>query len=73
MWIVDILRSIFFFLDNLIYTFIVTLYNLLVDIAETSIFTEEVIDLFASKVYALLGVFMLFKVSFSIISYSPLF
>ena len=69
MWIVDILRSIFFFIDNLIYTFIVTLYNLLVDIAETSIFTEEVIDLFASKVYALLGVFMLFKVSFSIISY----
>lgn len=68
-WIVDLLRSIFFFIDNLIYTFIVTLYNLLVDIAETSIFTEEVIDLFASKVYALLGIFMLFKVSFSIISY----
>ena len=68
-WIVDILRSIFFFIDNIIYTFIVTLYNLLVDIAETSIFTEEVIDLFASKVYALLGIFMLFKVSFSIISY----
>lgn len=68
-WLVDALRSVFFFLDGLVYNFIVTLYNLLVDIAETSIFTEEVIDLFASKVYALLGIFMLFKVSFSILSY----
>ena len=56
-------------LDRVIYSFIVTVYNLFVDIAETSIFTEEVIDLFASKVYALLGIFMLFKVSFSILSY----
>lgn len=66
MWII---RWIFFQLDKVIYNLIIILYNLLVDIAETSIFTEELIDLFASKVYAFLGVFMLFKVSFSILSY----
>ena len=68
-WIVNLVRQFFFMLDRVIYSFIVTVYNLFVDIAETSIFTEEVIDLFASKVYALLGIFMLFKVSFSILSY----
>ena len=68
-WLSNVFRQIFFFLDSIIYSFIVTVYNLFVDIAETSIFTEEVIDLFASKVYALLGIFMLFKVSFSILSY----
>ena len=68
-WIVGLFRQFFFMIDKVIYSFIVTVYNLFVDIAETSIFTEEVIDLFASKVYALLGIFMLFKVSFSILSY----
>lgn len=65
----NLFRNSFFFLDGIIYSFIVSAYNLFVDIAETSIFTEEIIDLFASKVYALLGIFMLFKVSFSIITY----
>ena len=69
MWLIDVIRSLFFAIDGIIYSFIATVYNLFVDIAETSIFTEEVIDLFASKVYALLGIFMLFKVSFSILSY----
>ncbi len=68
-WLIDVARSLFFAIDGIIYSFIATVYNLFVDIAETSIFTEEVIDLFASKVYALLGIFMLFKVSFSILSY----
>ena len=69
MWFIDILRTLFFAIDGIVYSFIVIVYNLFVDIAQTSIFTEEVIDLFASKVYALLGIFMLFKVSFSILSY----
>ena len=64
-----ILRFISYWLDNLVYNFVPTIYNLLMDIAETSIFTEEVFDMFASKVYGLLGIFMLFKVSFSILSY----
>ena len=66
---IDLVRSFFFFLDGLIYSFIVIVYNLFVDIAQTSIFTDEIIDLFASRVYVLLGIFMLFKVSFSILTY----
>lgn len=65
----DLLRSISFFLDKLVYGFVGTIYNLLVEIAQTSIFTDEVIDIFAGKIYALLGIFMLFKVSFSILTY----
>lgn len=68
-WLFSLIRQLFFMIDGIIYSFIGIVYNLLEDIAETSIFTEEVIDLFASKVYALLGIFMLFKVSFSILSY----
>lgn len=66
---VDIIRTLFFFIDGIVYKFMGMVYNLLMQIANTSIFTEEIIDLFASKVYALLGIFMLFKVSFSIMTY----
>lgn len=65
----DLIRTIFFFIDNIIYEFVGVVYELLMEIANTTIFTEEIIDLFASKVYALLGIFMLFKVSFSILTY----
>lgn len=65
----DILRYIVVWIDKIIYPFIGVVYNLLLDIAETNVFTDEVIDVFASKVYALLGIFMLFKVSFSILTY----
>lgn len=68
-WIVEGIRALFVSLDKIIYGFVGTVYNLLIEIAQTSIFTEEIFNTFASKVYALLGVFMLFKVSFSILTY----
>lgn len=68
-WLETILRFISFWLDKLFYGFVPTIYNLLVDIANTTIFTEDIFDTFASKVYGLLGIFMLFKVSFSILTY----
>lgn len=68
-WLEVILRFISFWLDKLIYGFVPKIYNIFMDIATTSIFTEEIFDTFLSKVYALLGIFMLFKVSFSILSY----
>ncbi len=68
-WVEWIARFLSFWLDKVIYTFISTVYNLLTDIAQTSIFTSDVFELFASRVYALLGIFMLFKVSFSIFTY----
>ena len=68
-WLEIVLRFMSFWVDKVIYSFIPNIYSVLMDIANTSIFTEEIIDVFASKVYALLGIFMLFKVSFSILSY----
>ena len=67
--IMDAIRTFFFLIDSVIYEFVGIIYGLLNEIANTTIFTEEIIDLFASKVYALLGIFMLFKVSFSIMTY----
>lgn len=68
-WIEIVARFLSFWLDKVVYGFIPTVYNILTDIAETTIFSEDIINLFASKIYALLGIFMLFKVSFSILTY----
>jgi len=68
-WFWSMLRSISLFLDGIVYPFISTVYNLLMDIANTTIFNEDIFTAFSSKVYALLGVFMLFKLSFSVLTY----
>ena len=68
-WLETIFRTLLFWLDSIVYKFIPTVYNLLVNIAETSIFSDYVFTLFSNRIYTLLGVFMLFKVSFSILTY----
>lgn len=64
-----IFRQISFFLDEIIYSIIPAIYNLFIEIAETTIFSADLIDTFASRIYGLLGIFMLFKVSFSVLTY----
>lgn len=68
-WVSDIFRWLFFLIDKIVYSLITTVYNLFMEIATTTFFTEEVLGMFSSKVYALVGVFMLFKVSFSVLTY----
>lgn len=68
-WLMNLVRSLFFIIDRIVYSFIVTVYNLLVDIATTEIFTETIFQEFADRIYAILGIFMLFKVSFNVINY----
>lgn len=68
-WFAQIIRSFFFAIDNSLYEFIETLYNLLIDISRTTILTQGDISAFAGRIQMLLGVFMLFKVSFSLITY----
>ena len=65
----DVLRGFLFAIDSIIYEFIIKVYNLFMEIANTTIFSDDIIDIFLGKVYALLGIFMLFKVSFSLLSY----
>ncbi|MEG2321918.1 MAG: hypothetical protein RSB71_00300 [Bacilli bacterium] len=64
-----ILRAIFFKLDEIIYKFVGTVYNLLIEIAETTIFSSDIIEALGQRIYGLLGIFMLFKVSFSVLTY----
>ena len=64
-----LLRSIFFFLDSVIYSWIPTLYNTLITISRTSPLSQADIADMASRVYKLLAVFMIFKVTFSLIMY----
>ncbi len=77
-WLNDILNMFFTFLDRIVYGLITILYQLLLYLANLDLFgmaevasgdMDNPIVNFSSRVYALLGVFMLFKVSFSIIQY----
>lgn len=65
----QLIRAFFATIDNAVYNFIAIIYNLIEDLANTSILSISQMNEFASRIYALLGIFMLFKVSFSIISY----
>ncbi len=65
----QLIRGFFATIDNAVYGFIAVVYNLIEDLANTSILSMTDMNEFASRIYALLGIFMLFKVSFSIISY----
>lgn len=69
MWFLQIVRSFFYVIDNTLYNFIPTVYDLLMTISRTSILTQSQIKEFADRIQMLLGVFMLFKVSFSLITY----
>ncbi len=68
-FVIKALRTLFFSLDKIIYGLIDEIYSLLITISRTTIFSADVIAEFSSRVYALAGIFMLFKVSLSIINY----
>ena len=78
-WFTDILNMFFTFLDRIVYGLITILYQLLLYLANLDLFQmstladnpdpTNVIMNFSSRVYALLGIFMLFKISFSILQY----
>lgn len=56
-------------IDGVVYYLIELIYGLLMDIARATPFDNEIFSTFADRIYALLGLFMLFKVSFSLIKY----
>lgn len=65
----DGVRGFFSIIDGAIYSLISNVYELLLTLAKTSIFSEQNIRDFATRIYAFLGIIMLFKVTFSLISY----
>ena len=64
-----LLRSIFYSIDDVIYRQIPRLYDLILAIARTSPLSQATIADMASRIYKLLAVFMIFKVTFSLIMY----
>ncbi len=68
-WFDDAIRSFFATLDGVVYSFLKVLYQLFLDLAHVNILDNKTISTFYSKIYVLLGLFMLVKVSFSFINY----
>lgn len=65
----DVIRTIAAVFDKAIYWLISFAYNIILEIANIQIFSDAEIQSFAGRLYTLIGIFMLFKLSFSIISY----
>lgn len=71
LWIVtDLLRYLFLFLDGIIYNLVQPLYSASLELADIRgvLQQEETVKLISEKLYIFLGVFMVFKLAFSIIS-----
>lgn len=65
----DGIRNFFALLDRAIYGLISVVYEILLTLSKISIFSSSDIKQFSTRVYTLLGIIMLFKVTFSLISY----
>ena len=62
MWFTKLIKQFFFWIDKIVYNFIPAIYDLLLDIARTSILTQADIADMADRIYKLLAIFMIFKV-----------
>ena len=67
--ITDALRILSSQLDTFIYMVIRIVYNVIEFVANISIFGADQISDFSQKIYGVMGLFMLFKVSFSLLNY----
>ena len=68
-FVLHVIQSILVFLDKAVYGLASMVYELLINISESNIFTQDVIKDFSTNVYVLIGVFMMFKISLSLINY----
>ena len=67
----NLFRTLMFFLDNIVYGLIPQIYKLFIYLSELNLFGGESNPLkdLINHIYVLLGIFMLFKVSFSLLQY----
>lgn len=64
----NIFRSLFFFFDTIIYQFIVILYDFVILLAKQQVISSEEIENFGKNIYALLAIFMLFRLAFVLLN-----
>lgn len=69
-WYMDAFRGLFSLLDRFIYgTFIPMFYEFMIVLADINVFQKGAIEDFATRMYSLLAIFMLFKITFSFVMY----
>jgi hypothetical protein len=61
-------RNIFFFIDKVIYKFIPVIYDFVQVLAKQELLKQPTIQKFANNVYALLAIFMLFRLAFVLLN-----
>lgn len=69
MWFQTLMRQFFFNIDKIVFNFISIIYDFLITIARTSVLSQADIMDMADRIYKLLAIFMIFKVTFSLIMY----
>lgn len=65
----SLFRTIFAALDSFIYGLVGIIYDLIKNLATVPLFSNSEIAKFSTKIYGIMGLFMLFKVSFSMLNY----
>lgn len=69
MVIAKLFRLILSLLDTVVYQLLEWVYGLFIAISEAGIFTQGTIQQFSERIYAFLGLIMVFKVSISLVNY----
>ena len=67
--IIGLLRSAFSHIDEIVYWLLVKVYDLVADISKINIFGSTDIGDFGRRIYTIIGVIVLFKLAFSVITY----
>lgn len=67
-WANSLFHTILLWLDGIVYKFIAICYNLFIFLATEPIFDEEFFSDFAKRIYAILGVFMLFYLAYALLN-----
>ena len=68
-WFTTLMKQFFFWVDKIVFNFISIIYDVMISIARTSVFTQSDISQMADRIYKLLAIFMVFKVTLSLITY----
>lgn len=66
-WFIQAFRGLLSFLDVAVYSLVVIIYEILFNIADSTFFSSATIKAFYSRVQLILGVFMIFKLSISLL------
>lgn len=70
MWFTKLIKQFFFWIDKIVFNFISIIYDLMISIARTSVLSQaDIVDM-ADRIYTLLLIFMVFKVTLSLITYT---